>query len=76
MLIPLYGFLKGDVLGLVVLAHADDKVRDVARMLQQSARTRVAVHDAPQLRWQGKVLDGELSVAAAGIAALDRIDVE
>ena len=36
--IPLYGFLEGDTIGLLVLADEDDTAADVARKLQASAR--------------------------------------
>jgi hypothetical protein len=75
MLVPLYGFLAGDTLGLVVLVHDDERVRDIAERLQQAAAVRVAPRAEAHVYVRGQRLDPDLTVAAAGIAALDRIDV-
>jgi hypothetical protein len=37
MLVPLYGFLRGDTLGLVVLVQDTDPVSAIAESLQQAA---------------------------------------
>jgi hypothetical protein len=42
MLVPLYGFLRGDTLGLVILVQDSDRIRQVAHTLQQAAAVRVA----------------------------------
>jgi hypothetical protein len=42
MLVPLYGFLAGDTLGVLVLMHDDEHVREIAARLQQAATVRVA----------------------------------
>jgi hypothetical protein len=42
MLIPLYGFLRGDTLGLMVLVHEQQTVRELAACLQEAACVRVA----------------------------------
>jgi len=42
MVIPLYGFLEGDTLGLLVLAEEDETVLELARKLQNAANLRVA----------------------------------
>ena len=75
MLVPLYGFLKGDTVGLVVLVHHDDKVRQIATSLQQAATCRVAPRPSAEVYFEGKLLDPDLTVADAGLQALDRVDV-
>jgi hypothetical protein len=42
MSIPLYGFLEGDTVGLLVLAEEGQTILDVARKLQDAASIRVA----------------------------------
>jgi hypothetical protein len=42
MLVPLYGFLRGDTIGLLVLVHETDTVREIGRKLQEAAAVRVA----------------------------------
>jgi hypothetical protein len=75
MLVPLYGFVHGDTLGLVVLVHDHELVSDLAARLQQAASVRVspALHTAVYAH--GQRLEPHLTVAAAGLHALDRVDV-
>jgi hypothetical protein len=75
MLIPLYGFLEGDTLGLLVLAEEADTVRELARKLQDAANIRVARNGDVELLYNSKSVDPGLTVAQAGLQALDRFDV-
>ena len=75
MLVPLYGFVAGDTLGVLVLVHDDDTVREVARVAQQAAAVRVAPRPRVRVIAHGKELDLNTTVAAAGLGALDRIDI-
>jgi hypothetical protein len=75
MPIPLYGFLEGDTLGLLVLAEEGETVLELARKLQDAASIRVGHNDKVDLVYNGKAIDPGLSVAQAGLQALDRFDV-
>ena len=75
MLVPLYGFLAGDTLGLIVLVHDTETVRDIGDRLQQAAAVRVAPRARAHVFAGGHRLDPDLTVAAAGLTALDRVDV-
>ena len=75
MLVPLYGFLKGDSMGLLVLVHDTDPVAEIARKLQQAAAVRVLPKQRASVQHAGRRLAPELTVAAAGLSALDRVDV-
>ena len=75
MLMPLYGFLKGDSLGLLVLVHDHETVRDIGERLASAAAVRVAKGRAPRVYHRGRLLDPDLTVAHAGLSALDRVDV-
>jgi hypothetical protein len=75
MLVPLYGFLRGDTLGLIVLVHDHQTVRDLAASLQQAACPRVAPSSRASVYSGGKRLDLDATVAQAGLTALDRVDV-
>jgi hypothetical protein len=75
MLVPLYGFLKGDSVGLVLLVHDDDTVADIAACLQEAAACRVAPKPVARVFRDGRCLDPGLTVAQAGLQALDRVDV-
>ena len=75
MLVPLYGFLQGDTVGLLVLVHDTDTVAEIGRKLQQAAAVRVAPKPRAHVAHGGRVLAPELTVAQAGLSALDRVDV-
>ena len=75
MPIPLYGFLEGDTLGLLVIAEEADTVRELARKLQDAANIRVARNGDVELLYNGKSVDPGLTVAQTGLQALDRFDV-
>jgi Toluene-4-monooxygenase system protein B (TmoB) len=75
MPIPLYGFLEGDTLGLLVLAEQGETVEQLARKLQEAAAIRVAHRDKIDFIYDGKVIDPGLTVTQAGLQALDRFDV-
>ena len=75
MLVPLYGFLAGDTLGLLVLVHDEDRVHTIAEQLQLAACVRVAPRAQAQVYFRGQRLDPRLTVSKAGLAPLDRVDV-
>ncbi len=75
MLVPLYGFLQGDTLGLVVLVHDTDRVRDIARRLQRAAAVRVATRERVAVVANGRRLDLDATILQSGLQALDRVDV-
>jgi hypothetical protein len=75
MSIPLYGFLEGDTLGLLMLADEGETVLQLARKLQDAANIRVAYSDNVDFLYDGKAIDPGLTVAQAGLQALDRFDV-
>lgn len=75
MPIPLYGFLEGDTLGLLILAEEGETVLQLARKLQDAANIRVARGENVDFLYDGKTIDPVLTVAQAGLQALDRFDV-
>ena len=75
MLVPLYGFLRGDTIGLVILAQDTDTIREVGAKLQEAASVRVAPAPAVDVRYRGRLLDPERTVAESGLEALERVDV-
>jgi hypothetical protein len=75
-MIPLYGFLQGDVLGLLILAEEGDTMAELAQKLMQSARIRVApIEGALSVVAFGKAVPSKLTVKQVGLTALDRFDV-
>jgi hypothetical protein len=75
MPIPLYGFLQGDTLGLLILAEEAETLQALARKLQDAASLRVAPSGLVRVIYNDKVLEPNMTVAEAGFEALDRFDV-
>lgn len=75
MPIPLYGFLEGDTIGLLIVAEESETVRNLAQKLQDGASIRVAPRQKVQVIYHEKVLDPTLTLAQAGLEALERFDV-
>ena len=75
MPIPLYGFLQGDTVGLLILAEEGDTLQALARKLQDAASLRVAGRDRVEVVYNGKTMDQTMTLAQAGLQALDRFDV-
>jgi Toluene-4-monooxygenase system protein B (TmoB) len=75
MPIPLYGFLQGDTVGLLILADEGDTLESLAQKLQDAASLRVAHRDRVQVIYNDKAMDRAITIAQAGFQALDRFDV-
>ena len=75
MTIPLYGFMEGDTVGLLIMAEEGDTLQTLARKLQDAASLRVASGDQVRVVYNDKTLDPAMTVVQAGMQALDRFDV-
>ncbi len=75
MPIPLYGFLEGDTILLLILADEQDTVRSLGERIQEAAAIRVARREDLQVVYRNRVLDPELTVREAGLEPLERFDV-
>lgn len=71
MPVPLYGFLQGDSIGLLILAEETDTVADLAKKLQEAAWIRVAAKNSVQVLYKDKVLEPNLTIAEAGLEPLE-----
>jgi hypothetical protein len=74
-MIPLYGFLEGDSLGLLILGNEDEPLSKLAERLQSSASVRVAPKACVCIMHAGKVLDPNCKLRHSGLKSLDRFDV-
>ena len=74
-MIPLYGFLEGDTLGLLILAEEQDTAAALARRLQDAAGLRVAPASGARVWVRGQPVEASATIAATGLQALDRFDV-
>ena len=75
MLLPLYGFLQRDTLGLLILVEEHETVRDLAQKLQQAASVRVAGKAQVEVWYKDRLLDLEWTIAQAELAPLERFDL-
>jgi hypothetical protein len=73
--IPLYGFLQGDTLGLLILVDPEAPTRTLAEQLVAAASVRVKVEPPVHVVFEGRVVDPRVTVARAGMKPLDRFEV-
>jgi hypothetical protein len=73
--IPLYGFLAGDTIGLLILAEPDDSAAVLCRKRQAAASVRVLPLAHPVLVHRGRRLAAHTTVRQANIGPLDRFDI-
>jgi hypothetical protein len=76
MLVPLFGFLRGDTIGLVVLVHDHQTVAEIADTLHEAASMRVPPGArTSSVYFNGNRLDPAATISATGLGPLDRVDV-
>ena len=73
--IPLYGFLEGDTIGLLMLGEESETVGSLAERLQSSASVRVARRARVHVTHRGRTLAADATLVEAGLTPLDRFDV-
>ena len=74
-MMPVYGFVAGDTIGLLVLCREDELVSELAAKMQNASRLRVAPRSAVDVVHRDLVLDPTWTLGRAGIRALDRVDL-
>jgi hypothetical protein len=74
-MIPLYGFLQGDTMGVLLLAQEAETISAVAEKLQSAASLRVRRRECVRVYHNGQQLPLESTVGSLRLVALDRIDV-
>ena len=74
-MIPVYAFVEGDTLGLLVLAQEPETVAALTERIQGAASVRVRRFASASLRHRDRTLDPRDRVGDSGIAPLDRLDV-
>jgi hypothetical protein len=72
---PVYGFIQGDTMGLVVLVRPDETVRDLADRLVEAAAVRVTPRPGGRVLFGGRVLDARVTLRSQGLGPLDRVDL-
>jgi hypothetical protein len=75
MPLPLYGFMEGDTIGLLILADEQETVRSLGEKLREAASLRVDGRGEMEVFYQGAVLDPATTLNQANIAPLQRFDL-
>jgi hypothetical protein len=75
MILPLYGFVEGDTVGVLILADKEESVESMARKLRDAVTLRVDASDDMEVVYQGVVLDPLITLEQALIAPLQRLDL-
>jgi hypothetical protein len=73
--LPLYGFVQGDTMGVVVLGRLDGTVAELGANLLRAVGVRVDRSGSYQLRAGARRLDPEAALRTVAIEPLDRIDL-
>jgi hypothetical protein len=73
--LPLYGFVQGDTMGVVVLGRLDGTVAELGANLLRAVGVRVDRQGAYQLRAGARRLDPEAALRTQAMQPLDRIDL-
>jgi hypothetical protein len=75
MILPLYGFVEGDTVGVLILTDKEESVESMARKLRDAVTLRVDASDDMEVVYQGVVLDPLITLEQAQIAPLQRLDL-
>jgi hypothetical protein len=75
MPLPLYGFMEGDTIGLLIMADEQEYVRSLAGKLRDAASLRVDGSSCMEVVYKGRVLDPDSTLAQADFKPLQRFDL-
>jgi hypothetical protein len=74
-MIPLYGFLEGDTIGLLVLAYPQDSMDDLVSKVQNSAAIRIKPRPFMQLQYKNELVAADKTVLELGMLPLEHFFV-
>ena len=75
MQLPLYGFVEGDTIGLLIMADKQESVRSLAERLRDAASLRVGGSRDMEVVYRGIVLDPDSTLAQSDFKPLQRFDL-
>ena len=75
MPLPLYGFMEGDTIGLLIVADEQESVRSLADKLRDAASLRVDGSGSMDVVYRGIVIDPDSTLAQAEFKPLQRFDL-
>lgn len=73
--LPLYGFVEGDTMGVVVLGRLEGTVGELGDNLLRAVGVRVAPRGGYRLLRAGRRLDPAGPLGSQGLSPLDRVDL-
>jgi hypothetical protein len=74
-MIPIYGFLEGDTIGLLIFAYPHETAQDLINKLQKSASVRIAPRANMQLLYKDHPVVSTLTVKELGVQPLEHFFV-
>lgn len=74
-MIPIYGFLEGDTIGLLIFAYPQDTVAELINKVQKSAAVRVAPRENMKLLYNDQAITPTATVKQLGIQPLEHFFV-
>lgn len=74
-MIPLYGFLETDTIGLLIMAYPEDTIEILIKKLQNSAALRVKPKAAMILLYKNRMIEPNATVLEIGFQPLDHFFV-
>lgn len=75
MPLPLYGFVEGDTVGVLIVADEHESVGSLANKLRDAVSLRVATTDDMEIVYRAVALDPAMRLDAAQFAPLERFDL-
>jgi hypothetical protein len=72
---PLYGFVQGDTMGIVVLGRIDGTAAELGDNLLRAVGVRVDRRGSYQLVVRERRLDPKATLRTQAVEALDRVDL-
>lgn len=73
--LPLYGFVEGDTMGIVVLGRLAGTVAELGDNLLRAVGVRIAHRGTYRIIAGGRRLDADATLGTQGMAPLDRVDL-
>ena len=74
-MIPIYGFLEGDTIGLLIFAYPNETVHDLINKVQKAAALRVQPKNDMTLVYKDQLMDLNSTVTQMGIQPLEHFFV-
>jgi hypothetical protein len=73
--LPLYAFVQGDTMGVVVLGRLEETVRDLGENLIRATAVRVRRRGVFRIMHGDRVMDPAAPLRTLGMQPLDRVDL-